>query len=403
MTAARRSLLFAAVIAATAIVCASCAATPAAKPPATPSPSATATATATPDVAGLVPAEQAVAAMSLRERAASVVMGHIPTTDAAALRSYMESTDAGGFLLMGANIPADEAALKELTAALTVDPAQPPLIAIDQEGGDVSRLPWDDLAAPLELQQADAATVEAAYAGRGALVRRAGIPVNFGIVADVTADPNSFIHRRVLGTTPDTAAAHVAAAVAGEKGRVFSTLKHFPGHGAAPGDSHSSIPSTPMPIDQWRGADAVPFQAGVDAGAGLLMFGHLAYTAVDPAPASLSSEWHRIARDELGFEGVTITDDLGMLEDSGLPEYADPVANAVDALAAGNDMVLTVVSSTPETAPRIIDGIVSAVESGAVPAERLDQAATRVMELRLAVAEAGGGELPCTTCADPAE
>ncbi|MFE5408811.1 glycoside hydrolase family 3 N-terminal domain-containing protein [Microbacterium sp. NPDC056569] len=398
MTAARRPALLAAIVGAAVIVCTSCTASPAATPTSTPSPSRSATVTPTPDAGAATPAEQAVSAMSVRERAASIVMGHIPTTDAAALRSYMESTDAGGFLLMGANIPDDQASLEELTAALTVDPAHPPLIAIDQEGGDVSRLPWDDLPSPLELQQADPATVEAAFAGRSALVRQAGIPVNFGIVADVTADPDSFIHRRILGTTPDTAAAHVAAAVGGEKGSVFSTLKHFPGHGAAPGDSHSSIPSTPMPLDQWRTTDALPFQAGVDAGAELLMFGHLAYTAVDPAPASLSSEWHRIARDDLGFDGVTITDDLGMLEGSGLPEYADPVANAVNALAAGNDMVLTVVFSTGDTATQIVDGIVAAVESGAVPGERLDEAAARVMELRLAVAEAGDGELPCTTC-----
>jgi len=313
----------------------------------------------------------------------------------------MESTGAGGFLLMGANIPDDEAALQQITAALTVDPARPPLIAIDQEGGDVSRLPWDDFAAPLELQQADPAAAEAAYAGRAALVRQAGIPVNFGIVADVTADQTSFIHRRILGTTPDAAAARVAAAVRGEEGSVFSTLKHFPGHGAASGDSHSSIPSTPMTLDQWRAADALPFQAGIAAGAELLMFGHLAYTAVDAAPASLSAEWHRIARDELGFDGVTITDDLGMLQGSDVPEYADPVANAVSALAAGNDMVLTVVYSTPDTATQIVDGIVAAVESGAIPADRLDEAATRVMELRLAVADAGDGDLPCTTC-DPA-
>jgi beta-N-acetylhexosaminidase len=338
--------------------------------------------------------------MSVRERAASVVMGHIPTTDAAALRAYMESTGAGGFLLMGANIPADETELQRITQALTVDPARPPLIAIDQEGGDVSRLPWDGFPAPLELQQADPAATEAAYAGRGALVRQAGIPVNFGIVADVTADPTSFLKRRILGTTPDASAARVAAAVRGEEGSVFSTLKHFPGHGAAPGDSHSTIPSTALTLDQWRAADAVPFVAGIDAGAELLMFGHLAFTAVDPAPASLSTEWHRIAREDLGFDGVTVTDDLGMLQATGLPEYADPVANAVAALAAGNDIVLTVVHSTPDTAPQIIDGIVAAVESGAVPAERLEDAATRVMELRLAVAEAGGGELPCTTC-DP--
>lgn len=400
MTSGPRIAVLAAVVAVAAMVSASCAAAPTTRPSPTSTPSESATAEPSPTATEGTSAENAVAAMSLRERAASVIMGHIPTTDADALRAYMASTGVGGFLLMGANIPADESALQRITQALTVDPARPPLIAIDQEGGDVSRLPWDHLPAPSELQQADPAAAETAYAGRGALVRRAGIPVNFGIVADVTADPSSFLAHRILGTTADAASARVAAAVRGEQGSVFSTLKHFPGHGAAPGDSHSTIPSTGLTLDQWRAADAVPFRAGIDAGAELLMFGHLAYTAVDPAPASLSSEWHRIAREELGFDGVTVTDDLGMLQGSGLPEYADPVANAVAALAAGNDIVLTVAYSTPDTAPQIVDGIVAAVESGAVPPERLEDAATRVMQLRLAVAEAGTGELPCATC-DP--
>ncbi|MFC8682320.1 glycoside hydrolase family 3 N-terminal domain-containing protein [Microbacterium ureisolvens] len=397
MTSARRTALLGALLAITATLCGACAAPQEPTPGPTAS-TATPSATATPEAAD--PAAAVVDAMSLRERAASVVMGHIPTTDPAALRSYMESDQLGGFLLMGANIPDDAAALQALTASLTVDPARPPLIAIDQEGGDVSRLPWDDLPAPYQLQQADPAAAEAAFAGRAGLVRQAGIPVNFGIVADVTADPGSFIHRRTLGTTPDAAAARVAAAVRGERGTVFSTLKHFPGHGAAPGDSHSSIPTTAMPLDQWHSADALPFRAGIDEGAELLMYGHLAYTAVDPAPASLSAEWHRIARDQLGFDGVMVTDDLGMLESSGVPEYADPVTNAVTALAAGNDLVLTVVGSTAETAPAIVDGIVAAVESGTLAEDRLDDAATRVMELRLALADSAGGALPCTTC-DP--
>ncbi|WP_363357301.1 glycoside hydrolase family 3 N-terminal domain-containing protein [Microbacterium sp. LMI12-1-1.1] len=396
MTSAPRLALFAAVVA-LAAMCTSCASTPAVTPSASPSRTASAEPEPSPTPEA-TPAETAVATMSLRERAGSVVMGHIPTTDAAALHAYMESSGVGGFLLMGANIPGDEAALRAITAALTVDPARPPLVAVDQEGGDVSRLPWDAFPAPLALQQADPSAAEAAFAGRAALVRQAGIPVNFGIVADVTADADSFIHRRVLGTTPDAASERVAAAVRGEEGSVFSTLKHFPGHGAAPGDSHTAIPSTDLTLDQWRAADALPFEAGIDAGAEMLMFGHLAYTAVDPGPASLSPEWHRLAREELGFDGVTITDDLGMLQGSGQPQYADPVANAVAALAAGNDMVLTVVYSSPDTAPRVIDGIVAAVESGALPADRLEDAATRVMELRLAVAEAGEGDLPCTTC-----
>ncbi|NLP85546.1 glycoside hydrolase family 3 protein [Microbacterium sp. CFH 90308] len=344
-------------------------------------------------------AQTAVAVMSTRQRAASVVMGHIPTTDPAALRAYMQTSGIGGFILMGANIPADESALRALTAALTVDPAFPPVIAIDQEGGDVSRLPWDDFPAARTLKDAPPAAAEDAFAARGALVRRAGIGVNFGIVADETDDSSSFIYRRALGTTPESAAERVTAAVQGEAPSALSTLKHFPGHGAAPGDSHSTIPSTAMPREEWRASDGVPFVAGVDAGAPLLMFGHLVYSSVDSAPASLSPEWHRIARDELGFDGVIVTDDLGMLQASGMPQYADPVANAVTALATGNDLVLTVVFSAPDTASRTVDGIVAAVESGALPAERLQQAAEHVAALRLTLAAEGRGLIPCTECA----
>src|SRR3546814_6033834 len=121
-----------------------------------------------------------------------------------------------------------------------------------------------------------------------------------------------FIFRRALGVDPAGAAERVGAAVAGEAGRVASTLKHFPGHGAAPGDSHAGIPETGETLDEWRDSDALPFAAGIDAGAPLLMYGHLRYTAVDPAPASLSPEWHRIAREDLGFPGVSVTEDLGV-------------------------------------------------------------------------------------------
>ena len=143
----------------------------------------------------------------------------------------------------------------------------------------------------------------------------------------------------------------------------------------------------------------MPFAAGIEAGAPLLMFGHLRYRAVDAAPASLSAEWHRIARDELGFTGVAVTDDLGMLKASGEAQYRDPVANAVAALAAGNDLVLSVMFTTPDSAGRIVDGIVAAVESGALPAARLDEAATRVAGLRLELGDDGAAFAPCGDCA----
>ncbi len=337
--------------------------------------------------------------MTLEQKAAAVVMGHVATTDAGALRDYMASTGIGGFILMGANIPSGEDGLRGITAALTVDPSLPPLIAIDQEGGDVSRLPWDGFPGAATLKADPPAAAQDAFLARGALVQRAGIGVNFGIVADVTDDRGAFIYRRALGTTPDDAAARVTAALTGEDGQVLSTVKHFPGHGAAAGDSHALIPTTSLSKQEWDATDAVPFRAAIEKGVPLLMFGHLRYSAVDDAPASLSAAWHAIARDELGFTGVAITDDLGMLQSSGVAAYRDPVANAVAALKAGNDMVLAVMHTTAASAPRVTAGIAAAVQSGDLSQERLDEAVARVLALRLQTAAAGRGLVPCVDCA----
>ena len=338
-----------------------------------------------------------VADMTTHEQAASVVMGHVPTTDAAALSAYMQQ-GLGGFLLMGANIPDEESGLAALTTALKVDPALPPLIAIDQEGGIVSRLPSDGYPASTTLKSLPVEATSAAFSARAALVVRSGIDVNFGTVADVTADASSFIYGRALGTDPSAAAERVAAATTAQEPVLASTLKHFPGHGAAPGDSHHAIPTTAETLDEWRVSDAVPFAAGIDAGASLLMFGHLVYTAVDTAPASLSPAWHAIARDELGFDGVIVTDDLGMLQSSGIPEYADPVANAVNALAAGSDLLLMVAGSTADTAGDMVAGITAAVDAGTIPADRLADAATRVLALRLQQAAAPAQWTLCAEC-----
>ena len=335
--------------------------------------------------------------MTVAEQASTVVMGHIGGTDPAALRAYMAS-GLGGFILMGANIPATEAELQDLTAALTIDPDLPPLIAVDQEGGLVSRLHGDDFPASTSLKALPVAETSAAFSARGALVARAGITVNFGTVADYTSDPASFIYGRALGTDPASAAERVAVATTAQEQFVASTLKHFPGHGAAPGDSHRAIPSSSMSREEWRATDAVAFEAGVDAGASLLMYGHLAYTAVDPLPASLSPVWHEIAREDLGFTGVAVTDDLGMLLSSGDPAYADPVANAVMALAAGNDLVLMVAGSDGQTAGAMAAGIAAAVDAGVLPSSRLEEAATRVVALRMQIAAATARWVVCDDC-----
>ncbi len=341
--------------------------------------------------------EARLADMSTLERAASIVMIRVPSPDPQTARAAVAASGVGGVILMGGDTRYSVAASAALTSALTVDPGLPPLTAVDQEGGIVARLPDPGPSARrLASEPVDAA--RAAFAARAELVASAGIDINFGIVADVTPDPASFLAQRILGTDAASAAPRVAAAVAGERGIVLSTLKHFPGHGGAPGDSHALIPETAMSLDEWRATQAPPFQAGVDAGAELVMMGHLRYTSVDAAPASLSAAWYGILRDELGFDGVAVTDDLSMLQASGEPALADPAANGVAALAAGGDLLLYVGPvDTGALAARIAD----AVASGEIPAQRLADAARRVLELRRSVADSDAPYVRCAgVCAD---
>jgi beta-N-acetylhexosaminidase len=389
------------VMVAVALGAASCATTapPEPEPTATrstssPSPSPSPTPTPTPSASAesdpaLDWARGHVSDLTLEQKAAAVLMLHAPGTDPAPLRAYVDA-GVSGLILMGDNVAGTPAEVAALAAGVQADPQAPILVAIDQEGGDVQRLPWDSAPGPSELRDAPVAATQEAFAARAATLAESGVSVNFGIVADVTGDPESFISGRVLGTEPSAAAERVAAAVTGELGVVMSTLKHFPGHGAAPGDSHSSVPTAPLTIDEWRAGPALPFAAGIDAGAELVMTGHLAYPVVDPAPASLSPEWHRILRDELGFDGVVVTDDMLMLQRNGLAEFADPGENAVRAIAAGGDLLLYVLPADPSEFGISVDGlvasIVSAVESGRIPESRLDEAAERVMELRRSLA-----------------
>lgn len=349
-------------------------------PTATPSPSAA------PD-----PAEAALAAMTLEQKIASLMILHTPGTDGAAQRAFVDRYGLGGVILMGANIPggtetSDTAALAAMTAAIRGDDEFPPFIGIDQEGGEVVRVGPDPAPGADQLRGLPVEATEAAFQARSTVLAAAGVSINFGVVADISADPSSFIYGRSLGGDAASAGARVSAAVTGEGDRVLSTLKHFPGHGAAPGDSHVGIPSTEMRYVDWQRQEAAPFRAGIDAGADFVMFGHLAYPAVDAQPASLSSAWHHILREQLGFTGLSISDDMRMLQDSGDPRYADPVQNVIAAFAAGTSIVLYTLPADPATIGVDIDALISgaadAVRSGHISAEQIDTDALAALRLR---------------------
>lgn len=343
--------------------------------------------------------EQRIGSMTLEQKVAALVMVHVPGTDPAPIRRVIDAHGLAGVILMGDNVGGSAARVAELTRALSSEEGLPVLTAIDQEGGIVRRLREDDFAAPWEIRAAAPAVAEHAFAARSALVAEAGVLINFGIVADVTPDRSSFIHVRTLGETPAAAAERVAAAVRGEQGAVLSTLKHFPGHGASPDDSHVSIPRSALSIEQWRETHAVPFRAGIEAGAPIVMMGHLRFDRISPLPASLSPQWITILRDELGFEGLIVTDDLLMLQRSGVDAYRDPVRNAELALAAGNDLLLYVLPGDPATVGvdlgRMISALAEAVGEGRIDESKIDASLERVLALRRDAADVSGPYIDC--------
>lgn len=324
--------------------------------------------------------------MSLKDKIADLLILHVPGTDPATLASYVRQYHPAGLIFMGDNIPATKAELKAETAAIQSTTNIPYFISTDEEGCTVKRLSSDTFACPHELGSDPVASTTSAFRSRSILLKSVGINLNFGIVADITSDPNSFIYPRVFSGDPHTAGDRVAAAVSGSKGETLSTLKHFPGHGETEENSHITIPSTNVPKEQWSQTDAVPFKEGIDAGADVLMFGQLTYAAVDTQPASLSKTWHDIATKELGFKGLMITDDMFMLQESGDPAYADPVKNAVAALNAGNDLLLYVNNhgqGTDMDVSALVDGIAAAVQSGELPQSSIDAKVKKVLAERL--------------------
>ncbi len=323
--------------------------------------------------------------MTLRQKVSSLLVLHTSGTDVATLQNYLKTYQPGGLIFMGDNIPPTLTELTSITGQLQTSLALPYLFAIDEEGGVVKRLPQDDLPAAIDLRSLPVADTESAFLQRSTILKQVGMNLNFGIVADVTNDPSSFIYSRVFGGDSVSVADRISAAVNGAKGLTLSTLKHYPGHGETVDDSHSSIPSTNVSFERWQQYDEPSFVSGIKAGAQVVMFGHLAYSAVDSLPASLSSKWHDILKKQDGFNGITITDDMVMLQQSGDPNYADPVANSITALNAGNTMLLFVLDHGGESdfSPDIlIDGLVAAVNDGKISQITIDNDVRQVLTLR---------------------
>ena len=256
-------------------------------------------------------------------------------------KAFFRDADPFGFILFARNIDTPDQVYglcSEFRDAVGRDAP----ITIDQEGGRVQRLrgpTWTEWLPPLEFFQAAGDDAERAmylrYRHIAHELHALTIDSNCAPMVDlIVKETHEFLRNRCYGSSPgDIAALGRAAADGMLNGGVLPVLKHIPGHGRTDLDSHFDLPRVDVSLDTLRETDFAPFRALNDLPMG--MTAHVVYEAVDEVPATLSPDTMALVREDIGFDGLIMTDDIGMKALSGTPAQ-----NAVGALAAGCDVIL---------------------------------------------------------------
>jgi beta-N-acetylhexosaminidase len=285
-----------------------------------------------------------VAAMSRRDKLAQRLMVGVEAADPSAVAENVRATQVGG-IFVGGNATAllIDQALRGVQAMSRI----PLAVAVDDEGGRVQRIDMLDGKLPSARAMARTRTPEQVRAlgeerGREQLAR--GITINLAPTVDVTGS-SSAIGDRSFADDPDTVSRYAEAFVEGQRAAgVYPVLKHVPGHGRAAGDSHKGRVTTP-PLADLRGDDLRPYATLLGRGGPLadgrtgVLVGHLDVPGLTKdLPSSLTPEVYRLLRDEIGFDGLVLTDDLGAM-DAVTDEFTLPQA-VERALRAGADMAL---------------------------------------------------------------
>jgi len=329
---------------------------------------------------------QEIAADPVLGRLAEAIL--IPPFPGGEAPEWVRAALAGGLAgvtLFGPNVQ-DRRQLAGLTASLR-SAAIEPVIAIDEEGGDVTRISHQtgsDYPGNAALGAIDDVDLtRSVYAALGADLAALGINLDLAPAVDVnTAADNPVIGTRSFGDDPALVARHAAAAVSGlQLAGVAACAKHFPGHGSTTLDSHLVLATVDAPLSVLRDRDLPPFEAAIAAGVRAIMPSHLRVPELTgDLPASLSRRAQTdLLRGELGFTGVIVSDGLEMRavsEPYGIPEAA------VLAVIAGTDLLCLGRDQDHVSFLAVKEALVAAVRSGRLRAERLEEAAARVAELR---------------------
>lgn len=292
----------------------------------------------------------------------------------------------GGVILFAQNLK-NPGQCKALTEAFQSASRIPLLIGVDEEGGIVSRLGSKENMGVTHFpnmgkigKSGDTAKAyEVGFTLSGELLVL-GFNLDLAPVADVSSNPeNPVIGDRAFGSDPVLVSQMVAACVQGfQDGGLSCCLKHFPGHGDTKDDSHTGLAVISKSLEELRQTELPTFAAGIQAGAPVIMTAHISLPAIlgDNTPATLSHEIVTgLLRNELGFEGVVITDamNMGAITDTYSADEA-----AVLAVKAGCDMLLM-----PNDLGKAYNGVLEAVRSGKISMERLNESIERILKLKL--------------------
>lgn len=332
------------------------------------------------------------ARMSVAEKAGQVMMCGFPSTDPRAAREAVLGLGVGGIIYFSRNLGTIEevrAISAELQSLAQASSARWPLfIAVDQEGGPVSRLSKDVPRWPPAMAIAaaclglgDTDFTRRVYYALGRELASAGINVNFAPVLDVNDAPeNPVIGVRSFGDDPQwVGTLGQAAGIGLEEAGIMAVGKHFPGHGHTREDSHAVLPRVDRDAAVLAQVELEPFRRSVARGIAGLMTAHVVYPSLDPdKPATLSTAIIQgVLRHRLQFDGLVFTDCLEM---SAIAKGTGTAKGAVEALRAGADMVLISHSEAVQQATHM--AICEALDSGELPMSRIDEALRRIAEAK---------------------
>ena len=322
-------------------------------------------------------ADKLLSEMTLEEKVGQMFYSAAP---AGAGEEWITKYHMGGYVLFGNDFDGKSADdVRAMIQGYQMRSKVPLLIGVDEEGGTVLRVSYHEqlrssgFDSPKNVYQSGGwEAIDATETEKAELLTSLGINVNNAPVCDITSNPDSFIYDRSFSGDPDEVSTFVKKVVDICKDKKLGTvLKHFPGYGDNT-DTHEDMSYDSRPLDDFKNRDFIPFKAGIEAGADSIMVAHNIMSDVDADyPASLSKKVHDIIRNELGFDGVIMTDDLAM---QAIAKYTGAEAAAVTAAKCGNDILCC--TDVEAQYPAVLE----AVKNGDIPQEQIDASVKRILK-----------------------